>query len=356
MGGVIMSWAKESISIIARKRIPHRNWTNALSETFSALNAATPGEVVCITGPSRAGKSRLTDELIDMINPPVASRDEGIMPAVPVLATNCSVNGSFSTKSFTLRILKALDHPFYSVGSNGDDWDVEVLKRLDRTPEAVLRVALEQSLNMRKVKYLFIDEAQHVMYARGKVTAEAILQSLKCLAQSEGTVLVLVGAYPLLEVFSKAPHMVGRKHQIHLPRYYNRIEDIRAFDQILREYSKDIILPRNVSSLCAWNELLYGETMGCIGLLSKWLRRALSLVDARGDEELTFDHILESRMSAIDLEAIADEIVKGEEMLRPKETNVVKFKPKSKDNSKKKKSKRKAFQKKPKRYSIDGRS
>ena len=352
-----MTWAKESISIIARKRIPHRNWTSALSEAFSALNAATPGEVVCITGPSRAGKSRLIDELIDMINPPIGLRAEGIMPAVSVLATNCSIAGGFSTKSFTLRALKALEHPFYSIRDYEDEWDMEVLRRLDRTPETVLRIALEQSLISRKVKYLFIDETQHVMYARGKGNraAESILQSLKCLAQSTGTVLVLVGAYPLLEVLCDAPHMVGRKHQVHLPRYYNRIEDIRAYEQILREYSKDIILPSAVGSLCEWNEILYGETMGCIGLLCNWLRRALALVDARDDEELTLDHILETRRSAVDLEAIADEIVHGEKMLEPRVNNIIKLEAKPKKISNKKKRKRKAFQKKPKRYSINGR-
>jgi len=48
-------------------QIPHRNWERALSESFALLIAAQPGDVVCIAGPSRAGKTRLIHELCRLI-------------------------------------------------------------------------------------------------------------------------------------------------------------------------------------------------------------------------------------------------------------------------------------------------
>ena len=51
--------APQVISKLNSTKIVHRNWQLALGEAFAALSLASPGDVVCITGPSRAGKTKL---------------------------------------------------------------------------------------------------------------------------------------------------------------------------------------------------------------------------------------------------------------------------------------------------------
>lgn len=62
--------------------IPHRNWQRALYDAFAILISASPGEVICITGPSRAGKSLLIRRLIDLLFGKSRFDEAGLMPTV----------------------------------------------------------------------------------------------------------------------------------------------------------------------------------------------------------------------------------------------------------------------------------
>lgn len=353
-----MNWALNAIQNITALRIPHRNYERALSDVMSLSIACVPGEVICITGPSRAGKSRLAADLKHLI---IGDRPlpAGIMPVVSVTAANCSVDGSFSTKAFMLRALSAIEHPFYGLVQGRDVWRTDWFRLIDRTSEGTLRPAFELALKQRKTQYLFFDETQHIQYARGGDRgAAAILDSWKCLASDANVVLVVIGAYPLLNVLRHSPHLLGRKHQIHLPRYYPTRGDLLAFEQILDAYSEFLHLPHGVKSLRDWNELLYRESLGCIGLLESWLREALAAANAQHSEVLTLEHLQSTRKALHDREEIANEIAQGEEALKV-DTEENATKEFSAINSvttpQKPKKSQKPFQKKPRRYAVGGR-
>ena len=74
-------------------KINHRNWNDALAFAFQLLVTASPGDVVCITGPSRAGKSRLVKELIKLLG--VQSNEfASSFTSISVEATNSGPNGT----------------------------------------------------------------------------------------------------------------------------------------------------------------------------------------------------------------------------------------------------------------------
>lgn len=355
-----MFWTDIATKQIKEMRIPHRNYERALSDAMSALIACAPGEVMCITGPSRVGKSRLAEDLAKLITggQPIS---DGVMPVVSIRATNCSVGGSFSTKSFTLRALAAVQHPFYGVGRGDDVWETDRFRLIERTPEGVLRPAFEHALVQRKTRYFFIDEAHHIRYARGgDWGAAAILDSWKCLAGDADIVLVLIGAYPLLNVLRLCPHLLGRKHQVHFPRYYPTRDDLLAFEQILEAYSEVLRLPSGVRSLREWNELLYPDSLGCIGLIEGWLREGLATTRSRNDKTLTKEHLQASRKALHDRVEIAGEIAQGEEALNAGPEGDIEIEKengagKTEATPKKPKRTRKPFQKKPRRYAVGGR-
>ena len=352
-----MNWTKQSIDNISLESIPHRNWNRALSEAYSLMLASMPGDVLCITGPSRAGKSRLISELSGLMSGE-APREDGTMPCVTILAENCSVRGAFSTKAFTIRGLEAVKHPIYGVNESGDNWGVIRYALLQKTAEGVLRPALETALKLRKTKYLFIDEAQHIIHAQSSDKgAAAILDSWKCLAQAAGIVLVLVGAYPLLNVLRLSPHLLGRKHQVHLPRYHENRGDIIAFREIVDTYSELIVMPRKARALSEWSETLYRGSLGCIGLLQAWLRRAIANADANKASVLRKEDIFSTRIPRSEFITILEEIAAGEAALEQvnespeppnDEPNAASPRPAGK--------KAKPFRKKPRRYAVGGRS
>jgi hypothetical protein len=342
--------------------IPHRNWQQALSDSFAVLSCASPGEVVCITGPSRAGKSLLIRRLIDMLFETNDFERTGLLPAVVVEAVNSGAHGGFSTKAFTQRMLEAVKHPLFTMkGQNLED--ILAMQKMDRSTEATLRMALEQALIARGTRYLFIDEAQHVRYASKDVQAAfAVMDSWKCLAQTTGLVIVFVGAYPILDIIKNSPHLLGRNHQVHFPRYYANKDDILAFGQLLQHYSGLISLESKLSSLTDLAELMYGGSLGCIGLLKAWLKRTDAIASMQNipvSERL----LMENKLSDINLLAIRQEINMGEKLLERSEgkspvsqDNAIKSESENKVNTRPIKKGKKPFQRNPVRNQAGNRT
>lgn len=324
-------------------KINHRNWRIAYAEIFAILSMAEPGEVVCLTGPSRVGKSKLAKAVSRELEGANKFEEAGLMNVVMVSAANTGSNGAFSTKSFVQRLLSVIQHPILSIG-DADMNDEFVLNKMDRSTEATLRLALERALVARKVRYLIIDEAQHVRYAtRGAQAPHAVMDSWKCLAETAGVVLVMVGAYPILDIIRYSPHLIGRKHQVHLPRYRFDGDDIREFVMIIKSYEEMMYIDPTLKNLWESYEMLYEGTFGCIGLLRGWLSRASALASAHGSG-VTKELLEKTMLSESDLNAIADEIIDGESLLSNERGN------KQCKASSRKKSKAKPFQKKQKRY------
>lgn len=290
-------------------KINHRNWEEALATAFAFLISASPGEVVSIVGPSRGGKTRLILELCKLLFGESFQNSNAYMPAVVVDAVNSGPNGTFSTKAFMIRMLEAIHHPL--VWTNNE----EVNQKIDRITEHALRGMLERGFISRKTQFLFIDEAHHAEYAnKGAVGAQAVLDSWKCLAKSANIVLVIVGAYPILNILQNSPHLLGRKHQVHLPRYLLTENDLNEFAAIVNDYEACLTICPTLGRLTNCIDILYKYSLGCIGLLRSWLTRAGAKASITGNG-ITKSILLEVRLSDDDLASIEKEILTGEALL-----------------------------------------
>lgn len=346
--------APQIISKLNGTKIVHRNWQLALGEAFAALSLASPGDVVCITGPSRAGKTKLISELVGLLCGEIDFDRDGILPAVIVDAENTGSHGKFSTRAFTLKLHQAVRHPIY--GTVGDGFNEEYSSgKAERATESTLRFALENAFRQRKTRFLFIDEAQHVRYvSKDSQGGYAVMDSWKCMAKTCGLVLVVVGAYPILQVIGHSPHMIGRKSQIHLPRYHATDGDLAEFGKILATYDQIIADIATEQVLTQSAEMLYHGSLGCIGLLRNWLGRAVARSHATG-KQLSSAMLKEVMFSKSDLAAISEEIYQGERLIEPPDTH-----PQSGcDQNKEVKAPKRAgkpFQRKPRRYAPGNRT
>lgn len=344
-----MMTAAQVIAKLNNTKIFHRNWRLALSESFAAISLASPGDVVCITGPSRAGKTRLINELSGLLCGEENFERDGLLPVVIVDAENTGPHGKFSTKAFTLKMLQAVRHPVYSnIGANlAEDYS---RNKAERSTESTLRIALENAFRNRRTRFLIIDEAQHVRYVgRDSQGGCAVMDSWKCLAKTCGLVLVVVGAYPILQVIGNSAHLIGRKTQIHLPRYYATDEDLAEFGHILATYDQIIADIATDRVLAQSAEMLYHGSLGCIGLLRNLLGRAAARSHATGDS-ISEKMLNEIMFSKADLAAISEEIYQGENLL---EADDLLKQPSRNPPSTQKRVK--PFQRKPKRYSPGNR-
>src|SRR5690606_6392532 len=206
---------------------------------------------------------------------------------------------------------------FYAEHGLNEEDSALALRRREMAKESTLQAALEQSLTARKTVCAVFDEVQHLLYALGGERAAAgMLDSWKCLAAKQQLVIVLVGAYPILNVLNLSPHILGRTITVHLPRYYTTPEDLRAFRAILGAFSK--VVPVDGSEgLLPWSQMLYEESLGCIGLLSKRLRAAVTLASLNGDVRVTARTLQHARPPRRHLEEMIKEIQTGSAVISP---------------------------------------
>lgn len=351
--------ALANINLTFDYKIAHRNWKMALSETFSLVSLASPGDVICLTGPSRGGKSRLATEVKFMLSNGHDSDATGILPVVYLRAVNQGTNGAFSTKEFSQRLLSAVRHPIFNDNFIGGK-KRGLIDAYDSTSEAAYMRAFSQAIAQRKIRYLFIDEAQHVVYvSKDAMAPVAVMDSWKSFAEENNLVLVIIGAYPVLQIISRSTHMVGRIQRVHLPRYLENEADLEEFRNIILAYQDKMTIDPRLGCLDDHLETLYRGSLGCIGLLRKWLKTASIFAHAAG-ENVSMDSLVRAAPSAYELNLVRKEIQEGESFLKcfynAQASEIVTTAYSFSDSPEpKRKSKRKPFQRNPKRIAANNR-
>ncbi len=346
------TWIHAAIEAIKNQRVEHAHYSHAVARVFNAVAVAKPGEVVVVVGPSRVGKSSAVAEAIRLAARPTLEMPKST-PTVWVEGENASTDGKFSTKMFMWECCKSIAHPIYGVRSDDDPFGYRLEARIPRTTEGALRSAFEYALVNQSTKYLVIDEAHHVAYSgtRGN-SAVAILDSWKCLAQKTGVVLVLVGAYQLLDIMTLSPHLLGRQRPIEFPPYYedDAIER-RAFQQLLKTYSQLLRFEEPDQSLMSWTNYIMEGSFGCLGHLSLWLRATLGELLASDGTAFSLDALRHSQLPANQAHAIAAEMQRGARSLASALEGID-----STPTPLKKAGSRRPFQRATKRFPLDGRA
>jgi hypothetical protein len=310
------SWQLNAISAIQNNWIPHRNQLKAETAIYTTLVTASLGDVICVVGPSRVGKSSLTQMIARRVVGSIKKEESLYKPFVRISTRNGGRDGKFTTKSFLLSALKVMGHPMLATSENSF-YDLTITRQLDRVKPETLQSAFEDSIRYLKVRYLLIDEVQHLMHiAGGLPNVLPILDSWKSMAEDLEIILVLTGAYPILQVMLQSPHMVGRKSEIHFPRYQaNSVEDVAEFSRILLTLDQ-VIGGGKRSSLIHHNEFLYKGSLGCVGLLNHWIICALREAYVEDSSRLLEKHLISTRRSCADIESMRNEIEFGEDLLR----------------------------------------
>lgn len=308
-------WIPEAIDALNTTKVLHRNYEIGCKQLTGAHRAVMKGDLIMQVGPSRVGKTRCVKDAFDIHEPNWPSDDQR-MPVVFAEASNDSKNGEFSTKAFMAACLRAIRHPIYGVPDEDDPWEERLQARIHRTPEGTLRAAFETAIGLRRTELVVFDEAHHVRYAPGGDAAAArILDSYKCLANRTNIKLVLTGSYQLLDLLVLAPHLLGRQIPLEFPRYHADVrEDVAAWQQVLRTYSKHLVFDKD-ESLCDWGDYLFEGSQGCVGQLLSWLRAALTALLTTSGGVMSRDVLERTRKPAAQEESILAEIVKGEQQL-----------------------------------------
>ncbi len=341
-----MKQIDKTIAALGDACLRHHHFDLFTSDTRGALSAAYGSEVIWLTGPSRVGKTTGTNEVRLELDPLSAKGSKRVTMRIAV--RNTSRNGAFSTKSFTQQMLAAIEHPFFGKPGPDDPSGIKLARLIHRTSEAELQMAMQLALVDLEIKYLFIDEAQHLLHLPGGLrNVSAVLDSWKGLAEEADITLLFSGAYPLIHLLPSNSHLVGRSEFIHFPRYQlDRPSDLDHFAALVA--AVDTII--GYEAFMPHLKLVFNESLGCAGLLLRLVRSTLPRAQHRTNGKITKELIQYCSRSEAARESLLAEIHEGESLLGYTSKPIQSLKP-----SKKGKKSAKPFQTATKSHQMGGR-
>ena len=287
-----------------------------------------------LSGPTGVGKS----ELLRVVTHRMQARAQVVTPGdrLPLPVVLVETPAPFTYREWYERVLLALDEPIIeeltyrevgtSTAGNGkraaSGRGRSGAKPLDEAPE--LRRAVEVGLARRRVQALFLDEAQHLMIDGETEALRRRWDWLKSLSNTTGVLLVLAGAYPLLQFRLISGQAARRGTDLHFPRYQLiHPEDCSAFQgallallkQACRAVSGREAKTAELQPLMDHWPLFYAGCLGCVGALKEWLVRTVAAALRKGDARLTLDRVREHELIEARRAEMATDIVAGEQQV-----------------------------------------
>jgi hypothetical protein len=151
-----------------------------------------------------------------------------------------------------------------------------------------MRDAVQYALALLRVKVVFVDEAQHLMYVDTPHKPTAQLDWLKTITSQTNVLHVLVGNFDLYDCCHLNAQAARRMRDLPFHRYHlNDATECAEFATALRTFLEEVPLEVDVDGLLEhWR--WFGEwSLGCIGVLSDWLVETVDDLYKRGETTLT---------------------------------------------------------------------
>jgi DNA polymerase III delta prime subunit len=293
---------------------------------------------VLVYGPSGVGKTTMIRQVSHRLNGTApsprashfSSSPRGSATPVPllVLETRPPDGTAFNRADYYRNALIKLGEPFYEHRRLVDIHTEYAGERRTRgrgkaahfNESSDLRNAMEEAMQRHGVRAVILDEAQHLMTIGNREYGSSLLDQLewiKSMTNVTDIVHILVGTYELLS-FTRLNGQASRRGlPIHFPRYQlQREEDCTEFQAALLALLKKVPLHTDAETLVVKHWLyFYERCIGCVGVLSDWLLRAVSATLDEGIATLTLERLQEQALSISQCEQMALDAVEGEQKL-----------------------------------------
>lgn len=310
----------DEVKAFGKVTLRHPHLDVALQRLCLSVNQAVKGSIIFMFGPTGVGKSTLATHMCEMLNHKFrleAEYDGSTLPAAVVEAPFPDAK-EFSWKEFYVRALADLREPI--IGKKIEDSRCQAFKILDsksRPTGHAYRMNFENALKYRKVQVLVIDEAHHIAKGASAASLKNQLEYIKSLANLTETIIVLIGTYELLAFRNLSGQLSRRSMDVHFRRYNLKVsEEYKKYGGIIKSFESKLPIPCDFR-MTEKIEDLYTGSLGCVGILSGWLIKAMTLAVQEGDGKLRMQDLEQTMFSHDQMTKMIDELLEGEQLLTP---------------------------------------
>lgn len=323
---LLMQPAIERFNYFKEKIIDHARLHEIDEKIMHAICYPSGASLIIVYGPTGVGKTTLREKIEAKLlqqERKAMEEDPGYMPVAGMHLI--AESGSFSWKEYFIRAMAALNEPLIDRKANFETRTIYQGREVIRSsnPSApTLRRAMESCFKHRRTKVFIIDEAQHLKNIASGRRLLNQMDTIKSLAETTNTMYVLIGTYELLDLTNLSAQLCKRSKEIHFSRYLNDDGvNSDAFASVLKTFQDHLPLAQTPDLSC-FEDYLYRETFGCIGVLKNLLNEALSHALAKGAETITREMLEQCTLSTRDLVKMSQEISTGEDVLKKTDEQV----------------------------------
>jgi hypothetical protein len=245
--------------------------------------------ILAVFGATGVGKSTVMQRVAEKLR--AEEPNSSVVPVVVIKASPEDVGTSARLVDFR-KVLKQLQG-YVAVRDRVENLPLFTNpQRKSRDPAEWLemREAVQYALSLLRVKVVFVDEAQHLMYVDTPHKPTAQLDWLKTITSQTNVLHVLVGNFDVYDCCHLNAQAARRMRDLPFHRYHlNNESECAEFATALRTFLEEVPLTVDVPSLLShWR--WFGEwSLGCIGVLSDWLVETVDALCKQGATSLTIE-------------------------------------------------------------------
>ena len=268
-----------------------------------------------LLGVPGVGKTVLVRTLVAQLNRSVSDPSSQLR-AVAVTAP-APHRKAFSWKDLWIELLIALDDPLPECKvdrvAKRDALARGVSTKLQRATDGALLRAASAAVRDRGLEWLFIDEAVALVKSeRGRVLRDQ-LDVLRNLADRGDFKVVLVSTPRIVPSLQLSGELARRTGEVFFPRYGTAHGEFKSFCRVLTTFMGTMPKPMRLRPEPEQLRLFHAGSLGCVGHLADWFRRALARCAESGADALAWPHFEATVLPDPKLAQLAEESRLGEE-------------------------------------------
>jgi len=307
-----MTAIKEKLIAFEDLIVEHRRFREAYEELLDCIQNPVRGMIIMVVGPTGVGKTRLKEFVNAVLCEYVSKFPEMELSAPLLIEAKRPEVGEYNWKTYFDQGMRGLAEPGLGRKTNINEALARIRSgnrgytyRVMTTSE--MREMYEQAMDQQRPIATLIDEAQSIGHCNSGDRRMANMDVVKGLSNSGRTVYVLFGTYEARNMLRNTAQLARRVHVIDFGRYIDTELDQGEFLSIAQAITTEVGFKMDEDVATDW-AYFYNYTLGCAGILSQWLARALAHAYKNNHLHIERKDLEAVRLSDLNLQAIASEI------------------------------------------------